>query len=651
MIDALFLFERLGTYVLTWSWQMAVLVVVAWIAVRLDRQHRPTLRHRVWVLTLLFGLLLPWIPERIAAEYWTQQVRQVLAPSVVAPSKSKAQNAGNAFVVPMRAMDKAQTTGVAHVGTTAPSGWNFSRPRFLQATGLLWLAGVVLAGFRRMREYRRLGRVASFAIALGDACTPPILFSPGVRTPMLYGWFRPVILLPQDVEKWTTSEERATMIRHESVHYARKDHWISAFEALVRTVFFFHPLARWTCRQVDIERELACDEEVLRRGAEPATYAEAIIKVAEHSVVGRAACGVYFAGAAQLDRRVELLFRTPQQVARSLVLLLPVCLLVVPTVALGFWQARAETPAPIEFKIVVNPIGLIPEEVLGPAPRPVPIAAETPLPVRHQDPPSNPPAPESPAHPRLNVALTKVNTEEIMTSITLGLPYSQLAFREDSAVDQTPIRRASGRVEIQITNLTGRIITRVDDSFEVMLTRFADRAGVAVYQKAVFLRPGLYRLWVVIHDSNSGTVFPIITRLQVPTFPADRLSASSLILADVLGPAPLIEVTPEFRIGSLRVRPNMSDFRRDQDLNIFQQVYVPAREAASTMFVAMETLITLDGREIKRVSELLQPSANLTITKRIPLADFTPGAYAIQTTYIDNGSGERVVSSGEFSVR
>jgi hypothetical protein len=95
----------------------------------------------------------------------------------------------------------------------------------------------------------------------------------------------------------------------------------------------------------------------------------------------------------------------------------------------------------------------------------------------------------------------------------------------------------------------------------------------------------------------------------------------------------------------------MSELRRDQDLNIFQQVYTPAGEAGSILPLVMETRITLDGREIQRVSEELQRGADMTVTKKIPLADFTPGTYSVQTTYTDAASGERVVSTGEFSVK
>lgn len=650
MSGALSLFEHLGEYVFTWSWQVAVLVIVAWIAVRFDRRHRQRLRHSLWVSTLLFGLLLPWLPERIAAQSWTREIRQIFVEPKAAPSKPFVETWGSVSSVPQGTMGTAQAPGASHVGTIGRSEWSFSRAALLQAAGLFWMVGVLIAACRRMREYLRLRRIASNAAVGADESTPPIRLSSEVRSPMLFGWLRPVVLLPDDVATWSTPTERAIMVRHESVHYARKDHWIAGFESLARTVFFFHPLVRWTCRQVDIERELVCDEEVLRRGIEPEIYAEAILKVAEHAFAGKASCGVYFSGAGQLDRRIDLLFRPPRRVSRSAVLLFPVFLLLTPMAGLGFWQARVEALAPIEFRIQVNPIGLIPEEIL--APPVVPIAAVIPRAVLRQDPPVNSAAPATPLPPRVNVAFLKINKEEVMATITLGLPDSQLAFKEDTAAEGMPIRRASGRIEGQITNLTGKVITAIEDRFEVMaLAKDFNPTKIQVYQKTIVLLPGLYRMFVLLTDSNSGTTATIDTRLEVPRFPSDKLAASSLILADVVEPVPLASPSDAFRIGSLRVRPSMTELGRDRDLNIFQQVYVAAADVGSTLPVHMETLVTLDGREIKRVAEQLQRAPTMAITKKIPLADFTPGVYSIQTSYTDAATGERVVSTGEFTVK
>jgi len=642
------LFESLGTYALAWSWQMAVLVLFAWVAMSFDLQHRPTLRHSLWVLTLLCGLLLPWLPERIAAQSFTRQVRQVLVVLTVAAPKHEVRDVGKASFIPPAESDPLPAPEVSQGAPTVLPAWNPSSATFLRATGFLWIAGVVVAAFRRLRGYRRLGRVASIPTAGDEGSTPPILLSPGVRTPMLYGWYHPVILLPGDVAEWSTPHERATMIRHESVHYARKDHWVSAFEAFIRTVFFFHPLARWTCRQIDIERELACDVEVLRLGTEPTAYAETIIKVAEHAVVGAMPCGVYFSGTAQLDRRVDFLFRTPKQVARSTALLVPLLSLLAPTLALGFWQAPVEILNPIAFRVELNPLRVLPEEVFAPPRASIPIAKAAIPSARAQEPPLNPAVP---LVPRLDLAFLKVTEDDVKVSVTVGLPHNQLIFKEETG-GPMPIRRASGRVQGQVTNIAGRVLQSVDDPFEI--PTLADRfnpATVSVFQENLSLAPGLYRMVLLVTDSNGGSTGTIDRILRVRGFPADQLSASSLILADVVEPLPLRAVESSFRIGSLRVRPTMFALRRDQDLNVFQQIYVPASEAGSILPLFMETLITLDGREIQRVSEALQRSAAMTITRKIPLADFTPGTYSVQTTYTDAASGERVVSTGQFSVR
>ena len=60
--------------------------------------------------------------------------------------------------------------------------------------------------------------------------------------------------------------------------------------------FLFDPLVRYACRQMSLERELACDDRVVSLGANAATYAESILKVAERSV----AAGLAFNGRHQL---------------------------------------------------------------------------------------------------------------------------------------------------------------------------------------------------------------------------------------------------------------------------------------------------------------------------------------------------------------
>ncbi len=69
------------------------------------------------------------------------------------------------------------------------------------------------------------------------------------------------------------------ILTHELCHVRRRDNFFAAVHMVVEAIFWFHPLVWWIGSRMVEERELACDEEVLRMGCEPADYVEGILKV------------------------------------------------------------------------------------------------------------------------------------------------------------------------------------------------------------------------------------------------------------------------------------------------------------------------------------------------------------------------------------
>lgn len=59
---------------------------------------------------------------------------------------------------------------------------------------------------------------------------------------------------------------------------------------LVESIFWFHPLVWWLGARLVEERERACDETVLERGANPRGYAQAILKVCQFYMASKLAC-------------------------------------------------------------------------------------------------------------------------------------------------------------------------------------------------------------------------------------------------------------------------------------------------------------------------------------------------------------------------
>ena len=252
----------------------------------------------------------------------------------------------------------------------------------------------------------------------------------------------------------------------------------------------------------------------------------------------------------------------------------------------------------------------------------------------------------------------KVTEEASRVPITVQIAYRYLTFKEETAASGVKGMYATGRIEGQISNLGNRVIERIDDPIEVgpILSSQFRPDGVAVYQKVLNLRPGLYRLFLAVNDAKSNNTGTIEKRLEVKRFGDDVLSASSLVLADDVRTLPPRTVDSQFQIGSLKVRPSVKrEFRRDQDMNVFLQVYgLKLDEKTHKPSVSSEILITRDGQEVRRLTEevadVAGAAAQMNFVKKIAMNEFEPGEYAIQVKIMDNLTQTPLVSTDKFTV-
>jgi len=252
----------------------------------------------------------------------------------------------------------------------------------------------------------------------------------------------------------------------------------------------------------------------------------------------------------------------------------------------------------------------------------------------------------------------KVTEEEVMVPITIQVGERYLAFKEGTSSDGTKVMVATGRIEGQITNLTGRVIQSIEDHFEIpKLSASMSADGVQVYQKVVYLKPGLYKLFLLVNDAKSNNSGTIDTRLEVKRFPDGNLSASSLILADLVDTLSPRATDPAYRIGNLKVRPSVTkSFRPDQNMNIFAQIYGLQLDATTHKpSVGTEVLITRDGQEVKKindeVTEFAGAAQQMNFIKQIAMKDFAPGEYRVEVKITDRLATTPVVLTDKFTVR
>ena len=102
--------------------------------------------------------------------------------------------------------------------------------------------------------------------------------SKAVTVPMVWGLFRPVILLPADVDEWEPERQRAVLL-HELAHIQRQDWLMHTMAQITCAVYWFNPLVWFAARRMRTEIEGACDDHVLNAGYQSTDYAQHLVDI------------------------------------------------------------------------------------------------------------------------------------------------------------------------------------------------------------------------------------------------------------------------------------------------------------------------------------------------------------------------------------
>ena len=207
------------------------------------------------------------------------------------------------------------------VGLLAPAAP--PRPGWREALALLWLAATLLLLFRWWLSTRRVvasalrsGRtptareLAALEAARRRTGTRPaidLLQSAITEAPAVLRVIRPLIVLPSRLDE-LEDEEMEAILAHECAHVARRDNLIGVGEAIVESLFFFHPLLWIARRELARYREQACDETVAEANGTTETYVTALVKVCRLAITPRVAA-VSCMASARIDERMNHLMR------------------------------------------------------------------------------------------------------------------------------------------------------------------------------------------------------------------------------------------------------------------------------------------------------------------------------------------------------
>jgi beta-lactamase regulating signal transducer with metallopeptidase domain len=274
-----------------------VVIVAAFVAVRLLRRSAAAVRHRVWLGALLATLALPLLSRAVPDRYLTRWAVPA-APVLVAqePLLEVGPNASDANDVASTALPPETTHPAANsvlpsepeVATTPLVTW----PLLLltvYSVGVLVILGQVVAGalaVRRLAQGSVPASPDSTAARLLDEIRqvfplPQIAlrFSEAAPVPMTWGWLRPTLLLPEEAKYWDEERVRVALL-HEAAHITRRDWPAQMLAHVVCALYWFHPLVWLAATRMRDEAERASDDRVLLSGVAPTDYAGHLLEIA-----------------------------------------------------------------------------------------------------------------------------------------------------------------------------------------------------------------------------------------------------------------------------------------------------------------------------------------------------------------------------------
>ena len=258
----------------------------------------------------------------------------------------------------------------------------------------------------------------------------------------------------------------------------------------------------------------------------------------------------------------------------------------------------------------------------------------------------------------------KVTNDTILVPITLQIRNSDITFNNKDGV-------AMGTVNIlgRVTNLNHKPIQTFEDTVGVqvpseLLAR--KRNDLSVWWKSLPLRPGLYKVDIVIKDVNNPDHIGRWQRsLNVPRYDDDRLATSSLILAGTMDRVPSRDIgAGNFVIGDTHIVPRVPSsisapvtFHRGQNLNFWMQVYnlgIDEKSKQNGATIEYQILDMATNKAILETQELTSKtnpnSDQITIEKSLPLGSLTPGKYQVSIKVNDGVTKQQIAESAPFIV-
>ncbi len=318
-------------------WQGALIAFLTWAALNVFRSANAATRYAVWSLALLAVLVVPVVTSlsRVSVEpAATTKATTTSASSYIGQSTHAPRTRSH--------MHSAPATTASTVAASQPAP-RFTLPTLhvklpdyiAPALFALWLLASLVIFVRLIVAFLALERLKHDSLplsveyrdsmprwmnALKGSRDVRICVSDAIEVPIAVGLFDSMVLLPSHLVHSLDPSEIDQISLHELGHLLRSDDWTNAIQRIACALLFFNPAVWFISRQMDVEREVACDDYVLQLTGAVRPYAFCLTKMAEMTAWPHRpmpAPGV-FVTRKNISIRIERLLRTGRAIGSSI---------------------------------------------------------------------------------------------------------------------------------------------------------------------------------------------------------------------------------------------------------------------------------------------------------------------------------------------
>jgi beta-lactamase regulating signal transducer with metallopeptidase domain len=315
----------------------SVILAAAGLATSLLKKAPAAVRHTIWVAAIAGVAVLPavigYAPRVDVAVLPGEPGSTVIAPAPLVeldPSHvvSSDLSARSLPEVQVRSETWVSSDGAVPpvVSVASGSGSTFDWPLIVFA---IWMTGIVILCLRYLIGWISLARIKKRAEPVADVvlrlAAIRIARSMGLNRrvrlvwgaskdmPMTWGWIRPTILIPDDAREWEMDKIQV-VLTHELAHVKRHDCLVQVLVFIVSALYWFNPLVWIAAAQSRREREMACDDYVIRHGTEGETYADHLLAIARgmSTTSRRTAPSIAMARPSELEGRLMSILKSDQ---------------------------------------------------------------------------------------------------------------------------------------------------------------------------------------------------------------------------------------------------------------------------------------------------------------------------------------------------